>query len=115
MNPVPEPSRARWTERPEQAIRKSANFARQALQAAANDSDVVANAVFALAYSGENISAMIALIDHALSLNPSLARGWYVSSHVRLLAGELKIAIEHAEASVRLSPRVRRGSHYHPI
>ena len=104
-----------WTERPELALRKGADFARQALEAAANDPDVIANAVFALAYSGENISAMIALIDDALALNPSLARGWYVSSHVRLLAGELEIAIEHAEASVRLSPRIRRGSHYHPI
>jgi tetratricopeptide (TPR) repeat protein len=104
-----------WTERPKLAIRKGADFARQALAAAANDPDVIANAVFALAYSGEDISAMMALIDDALALNPSLARGWYVSSHVRLLAGELEVAIEHAETSVRLSPRIRKGSHYHVI
>ena len=104
-----------WTEQPELATRKGSDFARQALQAAANVPDVIANAVFALAYSGEDISAMMALIDDALALNPSLARGWYVSSHVRLLAGVLEIAIAHAETSVRLSPRIRRGSHYHVI
>jgi adenylate cyclase len=104
-----------WTEEPELAIRKGSDFARQALQAAANDPDVIANAVFALAYSGEDITAMMALIDDALALNPSLARGWYVSSHVRLLAGAAEIAIEHAEISVRLSPRIRKGSHYHVI
>jgi adenylate cyclase len=104
-----------WTEQPELAIRRGTDFARQALQTAANDPDTIANAVFALAYSGEDIRAMMSLIDDALALNPSLARGWYVSSHVRLLAGALEMAVEHAGISVRLSPRIRKGSHYHVI
>jgi hypothetical protein len=29
-------------------------------------------------------------------LNPSFARGWYISGGLRLLAGQLDIAIEHA-------------------
>src|SRR5712691_6241779 len=41
--------------------------------------------------------------------NPSFARGWHVSSALRLWAGYPDIAIEHAEASLRLSPRARVG------
>jgi adenylate cyclase len=48
---------------------------------------------------------MIALVDRALGLNPSYARGWYVSGLVRLFSGQPDLAIEHVEKSVRLSPR----------
>jgi adenylate cyclase len=67
------------------------------------------NAAFALGYFGENIHAMIALVDRALSLNPSFARGWHASGCLRLWAGEPDIAIEHIETSLRLSPRTRVG------
>src|SRR5439155_12655870 len=62
-----------------------------------------------LAYFGEDISAMMALVDRALAFNPSFARGWYASSALRLWAGYPDTAIEHAEASLRLSPRARVG------
>jgi adenylate cyclase len=48
---------------------------------------------------------MIGLVDRALALNPSFARGWFV----RLLAGQHDLAIEHVETSLRLSPRERVG------
>ena len=51
-----------------------------------------------------------ALVDRALALNPNFARGWYISSTLRLFAGQLDVAIEHAEASLRLSPRARIGT-----
>jgi len=44
-----------------------------------------------------------------LALNPSFARGWYISGWLRLWAGQPDIAIEHAEKSLRLSPRERVG------
>ena len=44
-----------------------------------------------------------------LALNPSFARGWYISGWFRLWAGQPDIAIEHAEKSLRLSPRERVG------
>ena len=53
---------------------------------------------------------MIALVDSALTLNPNYARGWHISGTLRLWAGQPDIAIEHAEASLRLSPRARIGS-----
>ena len=52
---------------------------------------------------------MIALVDRALALNPSYARGWYMSGILRLLAGQPDLAIEHFETSLRLSPRERTG------
>ena len=53
---------------------------------------------------------MIGLVDRALALNPSFARGWYVSGLLRLFAGQPDLAIEHVETSLRLSPRERIGT-----
>ncbi len=53
---------------------------------------------------------MMALVDRALALNPSFARGWYISGILRNWAGQPDIAIERAEASLRLSPRGRFGA-----
>jgi hypothetical protein len=38
---------------------------------------------------------MIALVDRSLALNPSFARGWYMSGTLRVWAGQPDIAIEH--------------------
>jgi len=100
-------------EDPEEDKRKAAVFARRALQVAGDDPRVLADAAFALVFLGEDIGAMMALVDRALVLNPSFARGWYISASLRLLAGQLDVAIEHAENSLRLSPRERVGwAHY---
>ena len=53
---------------------------------------------------------MIGLVDRALALNPSFARGWYVSGLLRVWAGQPDLAIEHVETSLRLSPRERMGT-----
>ena len=89
--------------------RKGADFARRSLQVAGDDPGVFANAALALAFFGEDIGAMMTLVDRALSLNPSFARGWYVSACLRHWAGQPELAIEHAEASLRLSPRAQVG------
>jgi adenylate cyclase len=60
-----------------------------------------------LAYFGEDIDAAIKLIDHALTLNPSFADGWYWSGWLRLWAGQTESAISHFETSLRLSPHFR--------
>jgi len=53
---------------------------------------------------------MMALVDRALALNPSFARGWYISAVLRVWAGQPDIAIEHIEVSLKLSPRARVGN-----
>jgi len=89
---------------------KGTDFARRALEVAGDDPGILANAAHALAHFGEDIGAMIALVDRALVLNPSFARGWYISGLLRTYAGQPDIAIEHVEASLRLSPRARIGT-----
>jgi TolB-like protein len=99
-----------WAEAQETNRREASDLARQALQVAQNDSGILANAAFVLAYFGEDIGAMIGLVDRALALNLSFARGWYLSSFLRVWAGQPDLAIEHVEASLRLSPRERVGA-----
>src|SRR6266853_6330721 len=98
------------TEEPETSRRKAGDLAREALLVGENDPGVLANAAFVLGYFGEDVSAMIGLIDRALALNPSFARGWYVSGILRLWAGQTDPAIEHAGTSLRLSPREPVGT-----
>jgi adenylate cyclase len=99
-----------WTEEPETSRRKASDFARQALQVGENDPRILANAAFVLAYFGEDIGAMIGLVDRALALNPSFARGWNWSGVLRLFAGQPDLAIEHVETALRLSPREPAGT-----
>jgi len=89
---------------------KGIDFARRALEVAGEDPGILATVAHALAYFGEDIGAMIALIDRALALNPNFARGWYISGVLRHWAGQPDIAIAHVEASLRLSPRARVGT-----
>jgi tetratricopeptide (TPR) repeat protein len=53
---------------------------------------------------------MMALVDRALALNLSYARGWHISGALKAFAGQPDIAIEHVEAALRLSPRARIGT-----
>jgi len=99
-----------WVEESELSRRKAVDLARRALQLVEHDPIVLTNAAQVLARSGEDIGAMIALVDRALALNPSYARGWFVSGLLRVWAGQLDLGIEHVETSARLSPRERVGS-----
>jgi TolB-like protein len=98
------------TDDPQTHRRKSIDFARRALDADGDDPTVLADAAFALGVLGENIDAMIGLVNRALALNPSFARGWHLSGTLRLLAGQFDLAIEHCETALRLSPRLRVGA-----
>src|SRR5271167_867106 len=74
-----------WAEEPETSRCKAIELARQALQVARDDPGILVHSAFALSYFGEDIDAMLGLIDRALALNPSNARGWYVSGlHLRV-------------------------------
>jgi len=94
---------------PASDTRKGTDLARRALQVA-SDPGTLADAAAALAHFGEDIGAMMALVDRALALNPSFARGWQMSGTLRNWAGQPDVAIEHIETSLRLSPRARSGA-----
>jgi len=100
-----------WSDEPEATRRDGIRLARRALEAAGDDASVLANAALVLAQFGEDIGAMIALVERSLALDPSSARGWYVSGLLRLWAGQPDLAIAHVENSLRLSPRERLGAH----
>ena len=88
--------------------RKAVDFARRALQVSC-DPEPVATAAFACAYFGEDIDAALSLVNDSLALNPSFARGWYMSGMSWLYAGRPEQAIESFETSIRLNPRDRLG------
>jgi adenylate cyclase len=96
-----------WTDDPQGAQRTAIQSAHSALQASEEDPFVLAAAAYTLAYFGEPIAPNLELIDRALALNPSYARGWVVSGWLRLWAGEPELAMTHLEKALRLSPRAR--------
>jgi tetratricopeptide (TPR) repeat protein len=102
--------RESWVEEPESAGRQGVDLSRQALQVARDDPGVLANAAFVLANFGEDINAMIGLVDRALAITPSFSRGWFLSGVLRLWASQPNLAIAHAETALRLSPRDRTGT-----
>jgi len=94
---------------PEADRLKGSNYARRALAVAGDDPVSLANAAQSLAVFGEDIDAMIALVDRALRLNPGYARCWLVSAMLHWMRGDQDVALEHWEAAARLSPRARVG------
>jgi adenylate cyclase len=97
------------SEDPERHDRIGAEYARRALQVARDDAGTLINAALALTYAGEDIGTMMELADRALALNPSFARGWYVSAMIRGWAGLHEQLIEHTDMALRLTPGVRLG------
>jgi TolB-like protein/class 3 adenylate cyclase len=96
-----------WVNDLEANRREGLDLARRALQSAPDNPDVLALAGFALGHFGEDINVALGLIDRALIINPSFARGWFLSGVGRLLAGQADLSIEHFQTSVRLNPRDR--------
>ena len=104
-----------WREDPYGSRDRGIDLARRALGVAEDDPFVLATAALVLAYFGEDIDTAMALVDRALTLNPSSARGWMISGTLRLWAGQLEVAIAHIENSLRLSPRARTGGPFMTI
>jgi adenylate cyclase len=99
-----------WTDDPATSRRDGVRLARQALKLASDDPMVLATSGGLLGYFGEDIGAALRLLERALALNPSYARGWQMSAWLNLFAGRTETAIEHFETSLRLDPRGGRGT-----
>jgi adenylate cyclase len=100
----------RVTDDPERSRRTGIDRARHAIAVAPEDPITIAHAAMALALLGEDISTMIGLLDRALALNPSFARGWYLSARLKFRIGDADAAIERVETSLRLNPRAPLGT-----
>jgi TolB-like protein len=88
---------------------KSIELARRALRATPDDPAVMAHTANVLMYFGEDADTMISLVDRALALSPSFARGWYISGTMRIWSGQTDEGIAHVEKALQLSPRFRVG------
>lgn len=85
-------------------VEKALRLAQAAIEADANHPTVLYLSAHTMASFGADLSGAISLIDRSLQINPSSAEGWARSSMVRIYAGDLAIARQHAENSIRLSP-----------
>src|SRR6266851_1283625 len=79
-----------WTENPETHRREALDLVRRAVKAAPDDPEVLVRAAGTLDLVGEDIGTSLAMLDHALVLNPSNAFGWFWSGFLTLLAGSLR-------------------------
>jgi adenylate cyclase len=104
-----------WSKDQDGSRDRGIDLARRALGVAAEDPFVLATAAYVLAYFGEDIDAAMALVDRALTLNPSSARGWMISGWLHLWAGQPEAAIGHIENSLRLDPLTRTGGPFMTI
>ena len=68
--------------------------ARRGLDVSEGEPGVLVNVALVLAYFGEDIDAMLALVERAVTSNPSYARGWYLGGLIRLWAGEPDRALQ---------------------
>jgi len=65
-----------WTKDEDVNRYEAIQLARRAVRVAGDDPVVLGNVAYVLGYSGEDLAAATALIDHSLELNPSFAQGW---------------------------------------
>jgi adenylate cyclase len=101
-----------WTNDLETTRAKGIDLARRALRVAGDDPFILANAAHTLGVFAEDIATALDLVDRSLQVNPSYARGWFVSGQLRLWAGQYDLGIEHLEKFLRLSPREGRKGIY---
>jgi len=102
-----------WADEPETARRDVLDLVRRAVRAAPDDPEVLVWAAGSLEAVVEDLGEALAMVDYALSLNPSSAIGWMWSGFLRLFAGSTDAAIEHFETSLRLDPRTPLRSFHH--
>jgi adenylate cyclase len=94
---------------------RTADFARRALEMSGDDPGTLVDAAHSLAWLGEDIGAMLALVDRALAINPNFARGWHIGGVLRNWAGQPDSAMDYLETALHLSPRARVGTTLHQI
>jgi adenylate cyclase len=76
----------------------------RALQVAGDDPAVIGAVAEAGAILGRDTAASAATIDRALALNPGSALLWSISGRLRVIMGELDVAVQHIETGLRLDP-----------
>jgi len=92
-------------------VTETVSLARQAIEAAKEDSDTLWMAAFTIsAFAGEQVAAATA-IDRALAVNPNSAGAWMARGWVSCYQSQPILAIAAFERAMRLSPLDPRGFH----
>ncbi|WP_249164652.1 tetratricopeptide repeat protein [Bradyrhizobium jicamae] len=94
-----------WSDDLKGDLRALAHLARQAAKLGKDDPVALSTAGWVTAFDLRDPEQGAALIDRALSLNPSEAMAWWMSAFARVWLGEAERAIAHAQRAIRLSPR----------
>jgi TolB-like protein len=80
------------------------DLAQAAIKADYNDATALQLSAHTIASVGGDLSQAIFLIDRALTISPSNAEAWMRSSMIRIYAGDIVTAEEHANNAVKLGP-----------
>ena len=93
-----------WSEDRESTRRLGLELTQRALQAAPDDPNVLAAASGPILRFKADPAGAKTLVERAIALNPGSARAWLFSGMVRLRGGDLDLAVESFETSMRLDP-----------
>ena len=93
-----------WSDDAQPHAKASIEIGRRAIRAAPDDAEVIGAYAMIKAYLENDIEGATALADRACALNPGAAIGWSASGAIRVIAGDLDLASEHLDISLRLNP-----------
>jgi predicted Zn-dependent protease len=79
-------------------------MAHRALKVAGDDALVLAWIAFVMSTLEDDQAAAIVLLERAIALNPGSSTAWLLSGFVRLGIGEIDVAVQCLETSMRLDP-----------
>jgi tetratricopeptide (TPR) repeat protein len=82
----------------------AARLARRAVELGGDNAVALQAGGFALAYVVGELEDGVTCIDHALMLDPNLAKAWHASGWVRCWLGDPELALKHSARAMRLSP-----------
>lgn len=93
-----------WGALDQEETQKALHLARSAVESDFDDPTALNVSAHVIASIGGDIARAISLIDRSLQISPSCSEAWARSSMVRIYAGDLETAEQHAKNAIRLSP-----------
>ena len=93
-----------WGALDQDDIKKALQLARSAIESDFDDPTVLHLSAHVIASLGGDIASAISLMDRSLQISPSCSEAWARSGMVRIYAGDLTTAEQHAENAIRLGP-----------
>jgi TolB-like protein/Tfp pilus assembly protein PilF len=93
-----------WVADAAREANEAARLSQRAVDLGKDDAVALASAGMAVARVVGDLEYGVSLVDQAITLNPNLVSAWANSGWMRVWLGEPRLAIEHFQRAVRLSP-----------